>query len=71
MQGEEEYPGAAPDSAAGASTGAGGSAAAPGQKVGVLEPNFIVCRDTIRQRELERKSALVRAAALLKPCRSS
>lgn len=30
------------------------------QKVGALHPSFTVCQDTIRQREMDRRSALVR-----------
>lgn len=62
MQGDTEYRAEAADATA-ATPGAGGSSAVAGQKIGVLEPNFTICRDTIRQRELERKSALVRAVA--------
>jgi hypothetical protein len=35
------------------------------QKIGVLQPGFIVCRDTIKKREMERRNALVGSTALL------
>lgn len=65
MQGAAEIFGAQGDAAdaAGATAAAGGNTAAAVQKIGLLQPSFTVCRDTIRQREMERKSALVRDAA--------